>query len=703
MFKFGVSVLALVSPFAAPAFAAAEESDQGVIIVTGQRDGYGTDVTTTATRTATPIQDVPQAISVVSEKQIEDQALRSVGDVLRMVPGATIGQGEGHRDQITLRGNNTTADFFVDGLRDDVQYYRPLYNVARVEVLRGPNAMIFGRGGGGGVVNRVTKLPELVASHGGTASVDSFGAWYVDADLNQPLSDNAAFRINAVYEHLRNHRDVYEGDVWAVNPTVRILPGADTGLSLSYEYVDDRRIVDRGVPSAGAGTITNPAEPLRGFRDTFFGSPEANDSKFTGHIARAALEHRFSEAVTLTSRLLYGYYDKYYRNVFASSAVRSDAGGRAVVDLGTYYSATQRENLFSQNDLVWKFGSGAWSNTLLAGVELGRQETGSQRFNGFFNGTSQRATVALADVLTVPPVVFRGGIANGERSSDSRLSLFAIYAQNQMDLGPVELITGVRFDRFDLEVDDVVTGQSFQRTDDLVSPRLGLVFKPVEQVSLYASYARSYLPQSGDQFSALDITAAALEPERFDNYEIGAKWQALPGLLFSAALYQLDRTNTRASGPVPGQIVQTGETRARGIELEAVGQITPAWSISASAAFQEGEIRTDTSAAPAGREAAQFPNTQAAVWTRYDFSRRIGAAVGVQHQGASFASISNAVVLPAFTRVDAALFFQLAPNVEAQLNVENLLGEEYFFTAHSDNNISTGAPRNARATVRFRF
>jgi catecholate siderophore receptor len=131
--------------------AEAEEEQPGVIVVTGTRERYGADSTSSATRTDTPLQDVPQSISVVTERQIDDQAMRSIGDVLRYLPGVTVGQGEGHRDQITLRGNNTTADFFIDGLRDDIQYYRPLYNLERVEVLRGPNAMIFGRGGGGGV------------------------------------------------------------------------------------------------------------------------------------------------------------------------------------------------------------------------------------------------------------------------------------------------------------------------------------------------------------------------------------------------------------------------------------------------------------------------------------------------------------------------------------------------------------------------
>src|SRR5688500_11822327 len=260
--------------------------------------------------------------------------MRSIADVLRYVPGTMIGQGEGHRDQITIRGNNSTADFFVDGMRDDVQYYRPLYNLQRIEVLRGPNAMIFGRGGGGGVINRVAKNPLFEPSLGASASVDTFGAWYVDADLNQPLSDTVAARLNAVYEEFDNHRDVFEGRLIAANPTLRFLPGADTGINLSYEYVDDERVVDRGIPSEAG-------RPLRGFRDTFFGVPGVNELGFEGHILRGTLEHRFSPDLTLVSRLLYADYDKFYRNAFAATAVT--AGARQV-GIEAYFDSFQRRN-----------------------------------------------------------------------------------------------------------------------------------------------------------------------------------------------------------------------------------------------------------------------------------------------------------------------------------------------------------------------
>ena len=707
-----VSLAALGCALATPALAAddaasamAADADLqggtsgGVIVVTGTRDGYGADSSRTATRTDTPLVDVPQAVSVVTERQIEDQAMRSIADVVRGVPGTTIGQGEGHRDQVTIRGNNSTADFFVDGLRDDIQYYRPLYNLQRVEVLRGPNAMIFGRGGGGGVINRVSKVPLFAPSLGGSATIDSFGAWALEADINQPLSEGVAARFNAIYEDFSNHRDVFDGRLIAANPTLRILPGPNTGINLSYEYVDDERVVDRGIPSESG-------RPLTGFRDTFFGAEGVNALGFEAHILRGTLEHRFSPSLTLVSRLLYADYDKFYRNAFAASAARPGGAGR-VVDVEGYFDSFQRENLFSQNDLVWETSTGPLSHTILAGVELGRQETGNQRLNGFFDSgvptTSggRRTTVTLADPVAIPPITFRPG--TGQRATESEADILAFYLQDQIEIGPVEIVAGLRYDRFDIEVTDLISGVATARTDDLWSPRLGFVFHPVERVSLYASYSRSYLPQSGDQFNSLDVTGANLEPERFDNYEVGAKWEPRAGLLLSAAVYQLDRTNTRAPGPNPGQVVITGAQRSQGIELELSGQILPNWQLSAGYALQDAEIRRTTSSAPAGRDVPQVPRHQFGLWSRYDVSPRVGFGIGLHHQSRSFASISNAVLLPAFTRVDAAVYVRITEGIEAQVNVENLLDESYFPTAHNDNNISTGAPIGARGTLRFRF
>ncbi|WP_375401857.1 TonB-dependent receptor [uncultured Sphingomonas sp.] len=683
---------------ATPALAAdpvpADEPDQ--VVVTGRRDGYVVDSTGSATRVDTAVRDIPQAVSAISETQIEDRNFRSVGDVLRAVPGASAAQGEGHRDQIVLRGNNSTADFFVDGLRDDAQYYRPLYNLDRLEVLRGPNAMTFGRGGGGGVVNRVTKRAGFQTFGVASGSADGFGAWSVDADANLALAEGIGARLNAVREEFANHRDVFAGRVYAVNPTVRALVGPRTDATLSYEYVDDARVVDRGVPSVGG-------RPVRGYRDTFFGVRRVNRLGLEAHLARGTLEHRFSDEVAVVGRLLYGNYDKFYRNVFPATAV--DA--RGAVGMQAYDDAQRRENLLGQTDLTWAVSTGPVAHVVLAGVEAGEQRTRSARLNGFFDGEAgttmggRQVSVPLAERFAAPTPVFRRG--TGERTTRSTARFQAVLLQDKMTAGPVELLAGLRFDRFELKSVNLLNSERFERTDELWSPRLGLVMHPVAPVSIYLSYSRSYLPQSGDQFASLDLTSAALKPERFENVEAGAKWEPRPSLLLAAAMYRLDRTNTRNAGPNPGEVLLTGEQRSRGVELEATGRVRPNLLVTLGYALQEAEIRRTTAAAPAGRSVALVPKHQLSAWGRWDVSGRLGVGVGVEHRSKQFTSISNAVTLPDYTRVDLGVFFRLSERVEAQVNVENLFDTGYFPTAHSDNNISTGAPINARATVRVRL
>ncbi|MEM1436369.1 MAG: TonB-dependent receptor plug domain-containing protein [Pseudomonadota bacterium] len=243
-------------------------------------------------KTPTPIIDVPQSLSILTETQIQDQAFVNFGDVLRYTPGLAISQGEGHRDAIIIRGIQTTADFFVDGVRDDVQYYRPLYNVQQVEVLRGANALLFGRGGGGGVINRVQKQPALGERFGSlNIGADTFGAYSGNIDLNVDATDNIGLRLNAYYNAMENHRDVFDGDAFAINPTAKIRFSDRTSAFLSYEYVDDGRVVDRGVPSRNVDG--GPDRPLENFDETFFGSRNQNNTTLEAHLLRARLEHEF--------------------------------------------------------------------------------------------------------------------------------------------------------------------------------------------------------------------------------------------------------------------------------------------------------------------------------------------------------------------------------------------------------------------------
>lgn len=697
-------------PAAGSAGAAAMEFNDGrEIIVTGTLDGYRTIETTTGTKTNTPIIDVPQSITVVTAAQLEDQAIRSMTDLARLVPGVSAGQGEGHRDQLTFRGNNSTADFFVDGLRDDVQYFRSFYNIDRVEVHKGPNAMIFGRGGGGGLINRITK-GALVGEDrvAGTASADTFGAWYLAGDVNAQLGTAAGLRVNAYYESLDNHRDAFSGERYAVNPVVGAELSETVKVELGYEYVRDDRVVDRGVPGATIGTLAAPTTPLTGFRDTFFGVRGVNDTDLEAHIIRFRGEAALSDALTLSAQALYGDYDKIYRNVFAATGVNR-SGAVPTVGIEAYADPTQRETFIAQTNAVWRGSTGGIDHVLLVGAEFTAQDTFNERINGFFGGglasANRRVTVNLTDPLAIPtPVFVAGPTGNSNRAAATDLSQLSLYVQDQISIGEmVEVIAGLRYDRFDLEATNLFTSASFARVDDLWSPRIGLVFKPVPNASIYASYAKSFLPQSGDQFNSLDLTSAALEPEEFDNYELGVKWDVADALTFTAALYQLDRSNTRAPGATAGTVVLTGEQRSKGFELGIVGKPVPEWQVAAGYSYTDAEITATTSAAPAGRRAAQVPRHQLSLWNRYDLSDSFGVGIGVYHQSKSFASISNAAIIPAHTRVDAALFATLSERVDVQLNVENLFDEGYFPFAHNDSNFSTGAPINARLTVRVKL
>lgn len=658
------------------------------ILVIGERaEGYDSRDGSTGMRTDTPLIDVPQAIHVLTEEQIDDQGIRALGDALRYVPGVSLETGEGHRDEIFIRGQETTADFYIDGLRDDAQYYRPLYNVARIEVLKGANALIFGRGGGGGVVNRVVKAPDLATQFAGIeGSLDSFGAFSLAADINQAIGAAAGLRLNATYEEFANHRDVFDGRFIGVSPSVAVELGPDTFVSASYTYDDDERVTDRGIPALGGA-------PISGYDETFFGDAEFNFSEFRAHIARARIDHEFSGTLRANATLQFADYDKQYSNIVPAGATA------ATVDLTGYRDFTERQNLIGQANLVAEFDTGGISHTLLSGVEGSLSDTANGRDQVRF-GTATRVTVPLGETIAVPAFTLA---EQRRRSSDLRT--VSAYVQDQISLGEhIELIAGARYEIFDLETIDTVTGFAASRTDRQWSPRFGVIVKPQDTVSLYASYTESFLPAAGDQFVALSQQDAALEPERFENIEFGAKWAIRPDLFATAALFRLTRTNTPATDPTdPARTVLTGESRVEGFEISLAGQVAEGLQANLGYTWLDGEITSDSDFADTGTRLQQLPEHQIAAWARYDFTPALGIGGGVIHQSDQFASFSGEVTLPAYTRVDAAVFWDISEAVSLQLNVENLLDVDYYPSAHGDNNIAPGAPLNASVTLRARF
>ncbi|MGB3796392.1 MAG: TonB-dependent siderophore receptor [Alteraurantiacibacter sp.] len=661
----------------------------GNIVVSGDRETYVNEDGSTGTKTPTPIIDVPQSVTVITADQLEDQGVTTLNDALRFVPGVSLETGEGHRDEVFIRGQETTADFYIDGLRDDAQYYRPLYNVERVEILKGANALIFGRGAGGGAINRVAKVAELGATeYAGGAQVDTFGAFALTGDANLPAGDSVAVRLTGTYEEFDNHRDAYDGRFFGVSPTLTANLGTDTRLYAYYTYDDDERVVDRGLPSLNGG-------PLRGYDETFFGDRDYNFSDVEVHIARTRLEHDFSGAWSLNASVMYADYDKFYANIVPGGGTTE-----TTVNLGGYESGTDRQNLIGQANLVGQFDTGSLSHTLLIGAEAGSQDTDSVRNRALFNnGTDTGVTVTLDDTIAVPSFTLVP-----QRASTSELTTLSFYAQEQLDIGILQLVAGVRYDRFDLESTDLVANFDGERVDSRWSPRFGAILKPLENLSIYASYAESFLPQSGNQFTVLDQQSASLEPEIFENLEAGVKWAPHRDLLLTAAVFRLTRSNTTAPDPAnTGLVILAGESEVEGFELGLVGEPVDGLSLSLGYAYLDGEITSTTTSAASGTTLQQVPEHQVTAWARYDLTDRIGIGAGLTHLSEQFASLSNSVVLPAYTRVDAAVFFEATDTLSLQVNIENLFDEDYYPSAHGDNNIQPGAPLNASIGARLRF
>jgi len=668
------------------------------IKVTGEHHARDTG---SATKTPTALIDIPQSLSLVSRAQIDAQALTDIGDILRYTPGASVGQGEGHRDQFTIRGQNTTADFFIDGVRDDVQYFRPLYNLERVEILRGSNALIFGRGGGGGVINRVTKTPEIGANFAeGSVSIDTFGSAYISGDTNIAIGSSAGLRLNGYYESLDNHRDFFGGDRFAVNPTFAADLSNKLSILLSYEYVDDDRTVDRGVPSLNGA-------PLRNFDETFFGDPDANRTTLQAHIAKARVDYQISSQLSLNTTVQYADYDKVYQNLFPVGF--DDVAG--TVSLDGYLDTTQRQNFIVQTNLIGEFNTGFLAHTLLVGSEYGNQQTDNDRRDVLFaSSNDDQVTFLFSDPLSIPTFSFP--VFNRNRNSDAEFLSF--YIQDQIDIGEYfKLVAGVRYDRFDIDVVDVIEVNDgiadgndgfLGRVDEEFSPRIGLIYKPVDNLSFYTSYSRSFLPRSGDQFLTLSPTNEALEPEQFDNYEVGVKWDLSEKFAITASLFRLDRENGLTVDPADvGNTLVIG-SRTEGAEVQFIGEIVPGWRVNGGYSYLDAEERGRVSGGVlANRTLSQVPTHMFSLWNRIDVNEKLGVGFGVTQQSAQFASISNNVELPGFVRFDAAVYYQLTSDLEIQLNIENILNADYFSAAHNDNNITTGEPVNARISVRGRF
>jgi catecholate siderophore receptor len=646
----------------------------------------------TALKTPVAIIDVPQTLSIVTDDEIRKQGFRELGDIVRYTPGVNTSQGEGHRDAVVFRGVRSTADFYLDGVRDDVQYYRSLYNLEQVEILRGPNALLFGRGGTGGIINRVTKKAVLDEQFGSfDMGADSFGAFDFAVDYNVSTGEKSALRINFHSDTLENHRDYYDGDRYGFNPTLRLEISPATTLDLSYEHADHERFIDRGVPTLNG-------EPVEAFEEIVFGDTDTNLQTLRADIYRANLSHDFSDTRKGNLVVQYSDFQKLYKNYYASGY----SGGDTFTADG-YLDPTERNNLIISGNIVNEFQTGSAKHTLLVGAEIIDTENENYRYNTFFITTEDDN-----EVFNITRPINFGVNAAGVRtyndftadlksSTQSDIEVTSIYIQDQIDVTDnFKVLLGGRLDNFDITVRDIKNGTSESREDEEFSPRAGLIYKPQENISLYVSYAESFLPRSGEQFKKLDANAARLDPDVYESTEVGVKWDIRPGLSFTASYFDSEQTvATRDSDT--GENSEIVGLQVDGIELELKGQVTEKLSLAIGYSDLDGETAK-------GGEPREIPEYTASLWATYEVNDRFGIGLGITSQGES--NIKNdkpGLILPDYTRVDFAAYYDLADDLSIQLNVENVTDELYFPHSHSTHQASVGEPLNARISLRKTF
>ncbi len=665
--------------------------------------GYNVKKSSASTKTDTPLINVPQAVTVIPQEVLKDQSVQSIADTIRYVPGVTASQGEGNRDAIVFRGNRTTSDLFIDGLRDDVQVYRDLYNTDRVEVLKGPNGMIFGRGGAGGVLNRVTKK----AGWDPVKDISvTYGAWNqkrVTGDYGVGLTDDVAFRVNAVYEDADSYRDGVNLERFGITPTLTISPDEKTNIYLSTEYFKDKRIGDRGVPSVANAS----GEDRRPFkiddRDQFFGNASLSPNEAETTAFNAIIEHTFANNVKLKNNTRYANYNKFYQNIYANSTVSNGS-----LSLSGYRDETDRENLINQTDITIPFSTGSIKHNFLVGAEFVEQDDSNVRLVS--------PTGITPATVNVNNPVGTGSFTEISRDQDTDISSRAVYLQDQIELtSQWQVIAGLRRDIFDTDYTNNVNNRNVDITDAFWSPRAGLIFKPSNNTPIYTSYSISYVPRAGDQLTGFrgdENNPELFDPEKFINKEVGFKWDINRNLSFTAAAYILERENLIANDPnQAGDSVLIDGQETKGLELSLSGDITDKWSVIGAYTYQDGEITKDQGdpgniEVTKGTELAETPDHTFSLWNKYQINETWAVALGVIGRSEMYAAIpevGSSTILPGYTRYDAAIFAKLSDKATLQFNIENLTNKAYAISAHNNNNIVPGAPISGRATLNYSF
>ncbi|MGK5063585.1 TonB-dependent receptor [Janthinobacterium sp. LB3P112] len=701
-----IAVLGALTLGATPFAAWAQESLPAVTVTAAKdKDGYVAATSASGTKTDMALRDVPQTINVVPAAVIRDQNAMSIQDIMKNIPGVGLSTGDGQRDQVFIRGFTAIGDQFVDGFRDDALYFRDLSNVERLEVIKGPAAVLYGRGSSGGLVNRITKKPGVDITDLALSLTNTKGR-RGEVDVGR-VGETVDWRFTGARELSDSYRDQQFINRTALAPSVAIRLSGATTLLLQGDYLEDRRLTDFGIPSWQGRPVAVDAR-------TYYGAANARDADFSQSrvvSTAATLTHKFSD--TLSLRNAFRYYDYHLdrNNTNISGNVNEVKG---TMNLGHAKLNRDESGWFNQTEVTQKLLTGTMRHEVLYGAEFGKQNK---------DASNWASTVVATNVSIFNPVLPQVNRSKLGVRSDTfgTYDTAAAYVQDAIAFSDEwKALAGLRYDRYQQQSRLAnalgVTTADLSRTDAAFSPRAGLVWQPSVVQSYYASWSRSFQP-SGENF-ALAANNAELAPETTRNTEVGAKYALWGGRAnASVSLFRLERDNIKSSDPITNRIVPVGTQRTDGLELTFNADLHDGWKMMAGYAWLDATITdsiavdksvnapgatTASAVAIKGKRATLTARNTANLWLTKDLGHGYTVGGGANAVGSRFANSGNTVVLPGYVTADAMAAYRTG-RYEVQLNVNNIGDTRYIVSGHgSSPNLSLpGAPRNVALTLRY--
>jgi catecholate siderophore receptor len=665
--------------------------------VRGQRsNGYKVDESTSS-KLPDSLQDTPQSITVIPLEVMREQSAFSLRDALRNVTGVSIAAGEGggaQGDNLTLRGFSARNDIFVDGIRDFGQYTRDTFNLESVEVLKGPSAVIFGRGSTGGAINQVSKSPSLTPGRTLSLSGGNGPQVRATADVNQPIGATSALRLNL----LGYYNDVVDRDEiylmrFGVAPAYTVGLGTPTQFSAYFYYLHDDAKPDYGFPYV-FGTV--PDVP----RGNNYGLTNHDFERDDVYILTLRLDHAFNDAVKMRNALRVAYYHR-------EAAVSPPAN--PVVPAGTPLSLitvtrghTERDehdsNFTEQTDFTFRFDTWGLKHTLVAGLEFAYEISDVTRW-GFTNIPT--TNLIFPDPLRPTDM----GRTTNFRGRTDAFSFGAYFVDEVAITQWLKIMGGLRFDHFDTSFENKFLRQEFSQVNNEFSPRAALIVQPTPTQTYYFSYGTSFNPSAEGLALAINTTSA--EPEKNESYEIGAKWDILSRrLALATAFFQIDKTNARTTDPQLGVMINEGKQRVRGFEVSAAGTILPRWNIFTGYTYLDTEVvesLDNVGGVPV--EGKQIPNVArhtATLWTTWDITDQWQVGGGAVYSSSRFANNINTLEVPWYARGDLTVAYRPVKSFELRANVINVSDERYTEQVHPSHAIP-GAARTFLLTGTWSF